>query len=253
MYIGYTRRASYAYALDPRRGGKPRRLGAAHEVIPSATPDRLWLAKFPRCRSWKRLPAVHEVTVDGAVTQRVHGGVPGIGLIAALDRGLLLHGPSGGLVAWDPESRRVLWRKRRAFALAAGGELVAWCHPHGCRAIRLTSLDGGRALTVPAPAGLSFRQAFRGALSPDGSLLAVPAADGKRVVRVALIDTAGGVVTVVPRSRLEDVPAFAWTPEGRLYWSAPKGRMMGHRPGSQRSPAVPVRLRPPVMGLTAGP
>ena len=72
---------------------------------------------------------LHEITVGGTITRRVRARVPGISLVAALDRGLLLAARSGGLVAWSPESNRVLWRERPSFPLAAGGELVAWCRP----------------------------------------------------------------------------------------------------------------------------
>jgi hypothetical protein len=252
VYVGFTRRASYAYALDPRRSGGPRRLGTAHEVIPSRLPGRVWLAKVPRCRNVWRLEAVHEATVDGSVTRRVRGGVPGIGLIAALDRGLLLHGRSGGLVAWSPGSKRSFWRKRRAFALAAGGERVAWCLSHGCQAIRITHLGSGHELRVPAPARLSFRHSFQGALAPDGSLLAVPAESRAGAPRLALIDMSGGRVTTVRGARLDQaMPALAWAPGGWLFWNAGKGRLMAHRPGAA-AVTLPVRLRHAVLGLAAG-
>jgi hypothetical protein len=253
VYLGYTRRASYAYALDPHRSGDPTRLGTAHELIPSSAPGRVWLAKVPRCRNVRRLRTLHEATVDGTVTRRVRADVPGLGLIAALDRGLLLHGRRGGLVAWSPGSRRVLWRKRRAFALAARGDLVAWCLSHGCRSIRVTRLASGRELRVPPPAGLSFRHAFEGALSPDGSLLAVPAASPAGTRRLVLIETASGRVTTVAGAGLgRDFGALSWARGGWLFWSAGHGRLMAHRRGSQRAVMLPLRLQHPVLALAAG-
>ena len=253
VYVGFTRRASYAYALDPARPGAPRRLGTAHEVIPSRTPGRVWLAKIPRCRNVWRLRNLHEITVGGTITRRVRARVPGISLVAALDRGLLLAARSGGLVAWSPESKRILWRERRSFALAAGGELVAWCRPHGCRAIRITDLKSGRERLVSPPPGWSFRQAFTGALSPGGSVLAVPATDRSEVPRMALIDTRSGQVTPVKGSRLDQTfAAPAWSPGGWLYWGAGKGRLMAHRPGLDGAVALPLKLRHAVLGLAAG-
>ena len=253
VYVGFTRRASYAYSLDPRRPRAPRRLGTAHEVIPSRSPGRVWLAKIPRCRNVWRLRHLHEMTVGGTISRRVSGQVPGISLIAALDRGLLLAARSGGLVAWSPESKRILWRERRSFALAARGELVAWCRPHGCRAIRISDLKSGRERLVSPPPGWSFRQAFTGALSPGGSALAVPATDRSGVPRMTLIDTRSGRVTPVNGSRLDETfAAPAWSPGGWLYWGAGKGRLMAYRPGLDEAVALPLRLRHAVLGLTAG-
>jgi hypothetical protein len=253
VYLGYTRRASYAYALDPRAGGEPRRLGTAHELIPSRTPGRVWLAKVPRCRNVWRVRALHEVTLGGRVTRSIRGDVPGIGLIAALDRGLLLHGRRGGLVVWRPGSTRRMWSRRRAFALAAGGDVVAWCPSHGCRSIRLTHLESGGTLRMPPPRRLSLSQVFEGALSSDGSLLAVPAATSRGARRLVLIETASGRASTVARSRVDrDFGAIAWAPGGWLFWSAGHGRLMARRPGSERAVTLPVRLPHPVLALAAG-
>jgi hypothetical protein len=252
VYVGYTRNASVAWALDPRRGRSPTRLGSAHEVIPSATPGRVWLAKVPRCRNVNRLRMLHEVTVSGRITRRVRARVPGVGLIAPLHRGLLLFGPSGGLVAWNPGSRRVLWRERRAFALAAGDELVAWCLSHGCREIRITDLASGRVRRVAPPAGLSFRSTFEGALSPAGAWLAVSATSGN-AARLTLVDTATGRAHTVPGSRIDrDFRQVAWSPGGWVFWSAGHGTLMAYRPGTDRAVTLPVKLRHEILGLTAG-
>jgi len=252
VYVGYTRRASVAWALDPRRGRSPTRLGSAHEVIPSATPGRVWLAKVPRCRDVNRLRALNEVTLSGRITRRVRARVPGVGLIAPLHRGLLLFGPSGGLVAWNPGSRLVLWRERRAFALAAGGEVVAWCLSRGCREIRITDLRSGRVRRAAPPAGLSFQNTYEGALSPSGGLLAVPATAGK-AGRLALVDTATGRAGTVPGSQIDrNFRQVAWSPSGWVFWSAGHARLMAYRPGTDRAVTLPVKLRHQILGLAAG-
>ena len=67
------------------------------------------------------------------------------------------------------------------------------------------------------------RQAFTGALSPGGSVLAVPATDRSEVTRMALIDTRSGQVSPVKSSRLHQTfAAPAWSPGGWLYWAPGK-------------------------------
>jgi hypothetical protein len=252
VYIGYTRAASIAFALDPARPRRPKRLGGAHDLVPSRTPGRVWLAAIPRCRNVRSLRSVREVTMDGQVTSRSRGPVPGIDLIGAVEGGLVLQRNAGGLVAWNPSSGRILWRRRKAFALASAGRVVVWCPLRGCaRGIHISDLQGGSRLVRPT--SLSFANSFTGALAPDGSALAVPVETPSGAGRLALVDTGTGRVETVPRSRLsENFPVIAWSPDGWVFFNAGGGTIMAHRPGAEGTVELRARLPREILQLAAG-
>jgi len=193
--------------------------------IPSAHPDRVWIAFLDRRspETVRALRAVQEVTTGGRVT------VPGVRPPGgrwpqrALASGLLFStgGRDHAYALWEPVTRTVV----RRFAARALGELgpahrdvLASCPP-ACRTLRLTDVRAGARREVPAPRGLRF-EVWEAAFSPDGRRLAVPVrrrGAGERAPRrLALVDLAPRTARVVPGSRVP--PGYtlvAWSASGR--------------------------------------
>jgi hypothetical protein len=194
--------------LDPRRPGRPPRRILRHGwfFLPSARPDRLWVALLdPRSPATvNRLRAVREISIDGRVTARdtrpPHGAWPQL----AVRGGLLFASRGGGWYLWNPATRRVLRRWTDAELGLPGpahGDLIASC-PEPCTELRLTDARTGAQRRIAAPGGWLLRPAD-GAFSPSGGLLAVPAQRREQPrgrARLALVDAAGGSVRLVPGS-----------------------------------------------------
>jgi hypothetical protein len=218
---GYT-----TYVADPGFRRPPRTL--VHRswfFIPSAHPDRVWVAFLDRRSpaTVRALRAVREVTAGGRVTVadvRPPGGRwPQRALVSGL---LLAAGEADDAYAlWDPRTRNVVRRlPRRAIGDLgpAYGDVLASC-PAPCGALRLTDVRTGARRDVPVPRGFRF-EVWEAAFSPDGRQLAAPVrrrgAGERAPQRLALIDRASGTARVVPRSRV--VPGYtlvAWSATGR--------------------------------------
>jgi hypothetical protein len=189
----------------------PRSLGDSWFFVPSATPGRIWnILKAPGTNV--RFRGVREVAVDGTTTAERLTRVRGWPL-GAVDRGLLVQ-THDHLAIWDPV-RDSLERVPGTFPLGIRHDLVAAC-PQFCKAIHFTD---GRVIRGP------FDDAYGGAFSPDGKLLAVAGERG----RIVVID--GNRWHYVPHARTGDYPALAWSTSGWLFYGAGEHRVGAWRPG----------------------
>jgi hypothetical protein len=197
------------YVADGSREASGR-LGAADFAAPAASPVALWLVNY---RAGADMPAAaataQEVSVSGAALgprrRLPRGYVIDQGTIA----GLLLapEAARAGVVRyqlWQPGTRRASrWFPN---VIAAGPGEIAWMPPCTARCtVRLLNLEGGPARVIPLP-GRS--QAYRGAFSPDGRLLAlqmtakVTASGRTTATRLAVATIATGSLTAVPGSTI---------------------------------------------------
>jgi hypothetical protein len=238
------------YVDDPAAPGHPRRhrIGSGWIVIPSANDGRIWLGLLNETR--RKLRAVREETVNGRVTQSVRP--PGGDWPARIMRAGFLFQTARALRLWDPKTRQVTFRVPGSFPVDTYGNLVAWCG-EPCPRFDITDVRTGTTTRVPPPAGFAFRAGYDGALSPDGSLLAVPvAADRRRPhanhggLSMALVDVARGTARVIKGATVDPVyHAVSWSPSGdRLFFGAGGGRIMAYDPGASRATVLArVRLR----------
>jgi hypothetical protein len=223
--------------------------------IPSAHPDRVWIAFLkkgtpPRVNA---IGAVREVTVAGRVTfpdvRPLGGGWPE----RALTSGLLFSARDGTWLLWDPATRTVL-RRLPGDSIGdlgpARGDVLASCPPP-CRSLRLTDVRTGARRDVAAPRGLRF-EIGSADFSPDGRRLAVAvrrAGAGRRAPgRLALVDVARGAVQVVAGST---VPAgytlVTWSSDGRHVFITggerfEKRTLVAYRLGSSRARVLDVAV-----------
>ncbi|MDQ3538849.1 MAG: hypothetical protein M3415_08655 [Actinomycetota bacterium] len=243
------------YAQRAELGAEPRLLGRSSYFLPSSHPQRVWLVTW-RKEPTGRLAAVQEVTAGGTPTSAAvlspQGGRPSM----ALDSGLVLRTPRG-LQVWDPAAGRFVpvsgqfTRTGEAsstlpgrFPVAASGNLLAWCRLH-CLTLRLADLGTGERF-VGAPAGTNGFGGSRGAFSPDGRWLALPAvpADGlaDSDIALALVDVAAGTASLVPGGGMHG-ERLAWSPSGDWVFFQPRaGELAAYRPGDGSAMAVPVEV-----------
>jgi hypothetical protein len=199
----------------------PRSLGDSWFFVPSVTPGRIWnILKEPGTNV--RFRGVREVTIDGTTTAerltRVRGWPMG-----AVDRGLLVQ-THDHLAIWDP-AKDTLERVPGTFPLGVRHDLVAAC-PQVCKAIHFTD---GRVVRGP------FDDAYDGAFSPDGKLLAVARESGRIIV------IKGNRWHYLPGAHAGEYPALAWAKSGWLFYGAGEHRVGAWRPG-QPARTPPVRV-----------
>jgi hypothetical protein len=86
---------------------------------------------------------------------------------------------------------------------------------------------------------------YDGAFSPDGRLVAVPATTTAGASRVAVIDIARRVATLVPGPGLaRDYTLIAWASSGWLFYNAGNGHLAAYRPRTARATLLPLRVQP---------
>jgi hypothetical protein len=187
------------------RSREATRLGTADFVAPAAATGAVWLVRY---RAAARMPATagtaQQVSVSGAALgprrRLPRGYVIDQGTAAGL---LLVSAPGTAAVRyqlWDPRTRRAVRRFPDLLAVSPGA--IAWAPacPAACT-VHVLNLDGGPGRVIPLP-GRS--QAYAGAFSPDGRLLALlvtarTGAGGRAVAnRLAVAAVAGGRLTAVP-------------------------------------------------------
>jgi len=192
------------YIADGSR--KASRLGAADFVAPAATTGAVWLVSY---RAGAVMPATRgtaqEFSVSGAA----------LGPRRRLPRGYVIdHGTAAGLLLvpelagkgavpyqlWEPSTRRVRRSFQNVIAVSAGE--IAWMPVCTARCpVHVLNLGGGRGRVIPLP-GRS--QAYAGAFSPDGRLLALQVT--ARVGAGGRAETTRLVVAAVAGRRLTAVP-----------------------------------------------
>jgi hypothetical protein len=182
------------------------RLGAADFVAPAATTGALWLVSY-------HVGAV--MSAARATAQEFSGSGAALGPRRSLPRGYIIaQGTAAGLLLvpelarkgpvafqlWEPGTRRVSGSFQILIAVSPAE--IAWMPVCTARCfVHVLKLDGGRGRVIPLP-GRS--QAYAGAFSPDGRLLAlqvtakVGASGRVEATRLVVADVAGGRLTVVP-------------------------------------------------------
>jgi hypothetical protein len=193
----------YYFADGSRTAG---RVGAADFIAPAATVGALWLVSYrPGADPGVAAGTAQEVSITGSALGPRLTLPAGYVIDQATRAGLLLvpEVPGPGALRyelWDPGTRRVM----RSFenVIAASPAEIAWMP--GCTAacrVHVLDLPAGRAGAISLP-GRS--QAYEGAFSPDGRLLALLVTSrigaGGRAAATRL------VVAVVTSGRLMAVP-----------------------------------------------
>ena len=224
-----------------RRGGRfllwPLR-GSAF-FLPSAHPDRVWLA-FTDRRA--RVGAVREVTAGGAVTVP-DARPPGWPEVATL-AGLAIPNRDGGVLIWDPRRDRVVRRLGRIGDLGGAWRNLLTSCTWPCRELRITHATTGARTTIPAPPGHVF-EVHAASFSPSGGRIAVPVRGSGASRRLALADPRRKTAEPVPGSRIPGGYTFVtWSASGRDVfvtggmWSRVIKR---YRLGDARATRVPAR------------
>jgi hypothetical protein len=225
----------------------PRRLGSAHAFVPSATEGRVWLAGGDCSR--KRMVGVREVTVDGEPTLVSGRRVPGSWVPGAVKGGLVVQ-RRRALYVWDPRAAGPGRRLDLDSVIAAHGNLLVGCAA-GSNCRELAILDANSATEI-RPRREGHRLHSDAAISPDGSLVAVPARADRRW-SVALVNTRNGTTSIVPGSDTgESYPELSWAAStGWLFFRAGT-QVVAYRPGEPRAVKLPFRLRRDAIGFVAG-
>lgn len=238
------------YVLDLDLRSPPRKLGASWFFIPSAKPDRVWLAHLdPESPDTVRaLAGVSEVSVDGRVTFPHVRPPGGRWPVAAVGDALVFEDRRGGLELWNPATGRFTLRLTGAARGPSHGDLLVWCH-HDGGTLHVTDVARGRDQTVARPHGFVGFDCWSGAFSPDGTLLAVPVRAGEHAAdrSLALVDVARGEAVAVDASTVEDGYVFlAWSTAGdRVVMSggADERQLLQYRLGEPTAVRLSVEVR----------
>jgi hypothetical protein len=117
--------------------------------------------------------------------------------------------------------------------------------------LHLTDTRTGASSRIAPGRGFRFVESYDGAFSPDGTLVAAPAIKRHGKPRVALVDLARRVATLVPGAPLaRDYQLLAWSTSGWLFYNAGAGRIAAYRPGADRATLLPVHV-PPFVDIAA--
>jgi hypothetical protein len=247
VFAGLIDSRTVVFSIPLSLNRPPRRLGSAHAFVPSATEGRVWLAGVDCSRN--RMVGVREVTVDGEPTLASGRRVPGSWVHGAVKGGLVVQ-RGRALYIWDPRTARTGRRLELDALTATQGDLLVGCAA-GSKCRELAILDPSSSTEVTARHE-GHRLQPDATVSPDGSLVAVPA-HAKRRWGVALVNTRDGTTSIVPGSDTGDsYPELSWAAStGWLFFRAGT-RVMAYRPGEPRAVKLPFRLRADALGFVAG-
>jgi hypothetical protein len=136
--------------------------------------------------------------------------------VAAVESDLVFQ-RGGELFLWDPTTGQEIDQLPGQLPVAWQGSVLAWCDAE-CRSLHAADFASGERLTIDAPAGATGFEALRGAVSPDGSTLAVAVrlGDGESAERqLALVDIGTGQTALVPGATVPTPYVFIdWAPSG---------------------------------------
>ena len=242
-----------AMSIDLNLLQRPKTLGGFY-FIPSARPNRVWLAIPDRSGPYANngLAAVREVTAGGAVTQPdvrpPHGADPMVAFRAGLGIGSLR---GFGIDVWSPRSGLTSTNLRTAIAGPAHGNLLVRGSYVGHH-VHLTDVVSGKDRTVSAPRAYPSFDSHSAQFSPDGRLLAVPVARQPAIYagrELALIDVATGRLRVVPGSRVSAGDGYVtWSSDGRSVFMSRGGsrgfvrQIVVYRLGDRVARRIPVKV-----------
>jgi hypothetical protein len=249
VFAGMRGRRTMVFSVPLALDRPPTRLGTAHAYVPSRTEGRVWLAGTDCTR--RAMVGAREVTVDGRATVATRRRLPRGQLAAAVPGGLVVQDGRAPVV-WDPRTGRAARGLRVGPVSDARGNVLAGC-ADGWRCEVLATLDlaTGRR-TVARSIGRYALAPYGGKLSPDGTLLAVPAVDDPRW-RIAMFDTHTGRGTIVRGSRAGDYRELSWSASsGWLFIRSESGRVLAYRPGAARARALPIRIPRGAFAFIAG-
>jgi hypothetical protein len=237
------------YVVDADLSTRPRKLGDSWFFVPSAQPDRVWLAYLdPESPETVRaLAGVSEVSVDGRVTVPLVQPPQGRWPVAAVGDDLVFESRRGGLELWNPTARAFTGRLPGAALGPSQGDLLAWCRDEG-RTLHVTDARAGSDRPVTPPEGFAAFDCASGAFSPDGATLALPVTRSVELGvsrSLALVDVEEGVATAVPGSTVQpDYVFVAWSQgSDRVFLSggpADDRQLLEYRPGEPGARRVPV-------------
>jgi hypothetical protein len=185
--------------------------------VPSARPDRVWVAIAEANEDTGRLAAVREVSTDGEVTVPDVRPPEGSWPERALDSGLVVF-VKGEWVVWDPVRDEIVYRWDANTLGPAHGDLVAWCNKE-CRSIHITDVSSGEDKMIEPPEDFTAFDGWVGAFSPDGTTLAMPVRrtpeienyDAER--QLALVDVSEGSARVAPNTETRNGYNYVeWSP-----------------------------------------
>jgi hypothetical protein len=225
------------YVVDVGRPARPRLLGRPSYFLPSATDGRIWFA------------GVGELGVPAGrvLVRSARPPCRGLFTLAAVEGALLCQARTE-LRAFDPATGRVLLQLPGSFPAATHGGRVAWC-TQACGRVRVTDVRAGRTVAVGPGEGFAFEATYEGAFSPDGSLLAMPARDG-RIRRVAVIDVRARSSRLIHGSKLGGYRQLGWSRSGDwLFFTAGRSRLMAWRLGNERAARLPVEVRGTIIDM----
>ena len=241
--------AAYTAGLDTP--SEPRRLAEAWFFIPSADPDRVWVALLdPESPDTVRaLSGVREITVDGRVTVPDVAPPRGAWPLSAAGRALVFEA-ADGLEVWDYVTGKVDMVLAGRTPGPGRDSLLPWCGDDYGR-LHVTDVRTGDEVVVAPPDGFVAFDCGSAAFAPGGNLLAVPIAVGKgyeAARALALVDLDLGAAKVVAGSKVESGYVFvAWSSSGKSVFMSggqdPADRtLVEYELGADRAVELSVRV-----------
>ncbi len=210
------------FVADGARTAK--RIGTGYSASAAEKAGAVWLTSYPgrKTRLGTARATVREVTVNGAALGPAVHLPAGYYLDRAVGPDLLLSKVDQGPLPvvdklWNPVTGRLV--RAITGVIGASGTQIAWQSSLHCGTcvLRLAGVATGGSVTVALPRDT---QAFGGTFSADGRLLAIAMSTSAtprgevRQVRLGVIDTTTGRLTVLPgtsvRAVTADVLSFGW-------------------------------------------
>lgn len=241
------RPALLALGLGLRRPARVLDVGT-QVYFPTADRRRLWSLRVRYGRT-AAATGVRLLSRNGRVILRARR-TPPAGYPVGVAPGGLVFERRGRVRIWNPRSG-ALSAAPGSWLVAASARGSAWCSG-SCRRLTLESSSDARS-SLPAPRGWSFLPAA-GALSPDGSLLAIGLTrSGAPGRRIALVHTADGSLELTP-IHADPGGQLDWSPSGEWLYVASAGRRItAYRNSDARMVTLPVRLTDAVIDLAVAP